>query len=110
VSSRRESHPESAARLTLLPAVVALDPEPASADMKPFAPVRMAELPPAVAVAGAAPRPVARSEMANEIRARVAGFRAHQERFNRQRRQYFSPPLARLRATLNDRSPRRSEE
>jgi hypothetical protein len=41
-------------------------------------------------------------EVANEIRARIASFRQHQERFSREREQYFSETLARLRATLKD--------
>jgi hypothetical protein len=40
--------------------------------------------------------------MASEIRARVASFRAHQERFNREREQYFSATLERLRAAIKD--------
>jgi hypothetical protein len=44
--------------------------------------------------------------MVNEIRARIAGFRAHQERFNREREEYFSTTLARLRATLNEATTR----
>jgi hypothetical protein len=43
--------------------------------------------------------------MANEIRARIAGFRAHQERFNREREEYFSRTLARLKASLDERPP-----
>ncbi|CCD87568.1 conserved protein of unknown function [Bradyrhizobium sp. ORS 285] len=38
-------------------------------------------------------------DMQAEIRARVARFRAHQERFNRERQEYFSATLARLKAT-----------
>jgi len=34
-----------------------------------------------------------------EIRTRVARFRAHQERFNRERQEYFSATLARLKAS-----------
>jgi hypothetical protein len=34
-----------------------------------------------------------------EIRSRVARFRAHQERFNRERQEYFSATLARLKAS-----------
>jgi hypothetical protein len=62
--------------------------------------------------AGPTPRPVvsSASEMQNEIRARVASFRAHQERFNREREQYFSATLARLRATLNELQPQRREK
>jgi len=40
--------------------------------------------------------------MQAEIRARVATFRANQERFNRERQEYFSSTLERLRASMND--------
>ena len=46
-------------------------------------------------------------EMAREIRARVASFRAHQERFNREREEYFSQTLARLRNAIKDAPPPR---
>jgi hypothetical protein len=55
----------------------------------------------------AAQRPIAPSEVAAEIRARIAGFRAHQERFNRERDEYFSATLARLRAAIKDARPPR---
>lgn len=38
-------------------------------------------------------------DMQAEIRARVARFRAHQERFTRERQEYFSATLARLKAS-----------
>ncbi|MGJ5177000.1 hypothetical protein ACQR16_01815 [Bradyrhizobium oligotrophicum] len=38
-------------------------------------------------------------DMQAEIRARVARFRAHQERFSRERQEYFSATLARLKAS-----------
>jgi hypothetical protein len=41
-------------------------------------------------------------DMQTEIRARVATFRANQERFNRERQEYFSSTLAKLRASMND--------
>jgi hypothetical protein len=49
-------------------------------------------------------------DMQTEIRTRVASFRAHQERFNRERQEYFSTTLARLHASKSktpppDRSP-----
>ena len=47
----------------------------------------------------------AQGEMANEIRARIASFRAHQERFNREREEYFAATLARLRASIKDMPP-----
>lgn len=50
-------------------------------------------------------RPIVSSELQNELRARIASFRAHQERFNREREEYFSATLARLRAALRDGSP-----
>lgn len=40
--------------------------------------------------------------MSAEIRARIATFRAHQERFNRERHDYFNATLARLRAEINE--------
>jgi len=40
--------------------------------------------------------------MSSEIRARIAAFRAHQERFNRERHEYFNATLARLRAEINE--------
>jgi hypothetical protein len=55
-----------------------------------------------------AERPIVPSELQAEIRERIASFRAHQERFNREREQYFSATLAKLRATLDELpSPRR---
>lgn len=39
-------------------------------------------------------------EMQDEIRARIAKFRAHQERFNKERQEYFAATLARLRASI----------
>ena len=40
-------------------------------------------------------------DMQSEIKARVASFRAHQERFNRERQEYFSSTLAKLRASMS---------
>jgi hypothetical protein len=47
-------------------------------------------------------RPIVPSEMQNEIRNRIANFRAHQERFNRERAEYFNATLTRLRAALDE--------
>jgi hypothetical protein len=49
-----------------------------------------------------AARPIVPSELQREIQSRIAGFRAHQERFNRERAEYFNATLARLRATLDE--------
>jgi hypothetical protein len=48
------------------------------------------------------------NEVKGEIQARIASFRAHQDRFNRERAEYFSATLARLRAALEQSKPRRS--
>ena len=94
-----------------LPDLVELDQSlrPTPRPVAPIEPVRIVEAPPAAAAP--APRPIAPSDMASEIRARVASFRAHQERFNREREQYFSATLERLRAAIKDANqPLRFEE
>jgi LmbE family N-acetylglucosaminyl deacetylase len=48
------------------------------------------------------PRPIVHSDVQDEIQARIASFRAHQERFNRERAEYFSATIARLRAALDE--------
>ena len=50
-------------------------------------------------------RPLVPSDFQRELKARIASFRAHQERFNREREEYFSATLARLRAEIKDGSP-----
>ena len=65
-------------------------------------------------VATPASAPLARQfdqiSMSSEIRARIAAFRAHQERFNRERHEYFNATLARLRAELDELPPSAREE
>ena len=83
-------------------------PKPMASALKPPAvaldPVRI--VPPPLPTAPIAASKV-QGEMANEIRARVASFRAHQERFNREREEYFSQTLARLRDAIKDAPPPR---
>jgi hypothetical protein len=89
------------------------EPPKPSVEPAPVAAVSMktVEIPPLPKIA-----PLARAhnqvDMQTEIRARVASFRAHQERFNRERHQYFSATLARLRASIDelDRRPPRTEK
>jgi len=45
-------------------------------------------------------RPAGRSEYQNEIQARVANFRAHQQRFLKEREAYCSATMAKVQATL----------
>jgi hypothetical protein len=47
-------------------------------------------------------QPVVTSDLQRELQSRIASFRAHQERFNREREEYFSTTLARLRAAIKD--------
>jgi hypothetical protein len=56
------------------------------------------------------PRTVVSSDVRTEIQARVANFRAHQQRFNRERAEYFSATLTKLRTAIeNDTAPDRSD-
>jgi len=70
-------------------------------------PVRFAAppSPPPALPADTIARSKVQGEMANEIRARIASFRAHQERFNRERDEYFAATLARLRNAIKDAPP-----
>jgi hypothetical protein len=55
------------------------------------------------------PAPLARLDLRedfqSEIRARVANFRAHQERFNREREAYCSATMAKVHAALRESEP-----
>jgi hypothetical protein len=56
-------------------------------------------------------RPDLRDEFQSEIKARVANFRAHQERFNREREAYCSATMARVHASIKETElPPRLEE
>jgi hypothetical protein len=46
------------------------------------------------------PRSNVSSDIRSEMQARVANFRAHQERFNREREEYFSATLKKLRTSI----------
>ena len=52
-------------------------------------------------------RPALRSEYQTEIQARVASFRAHQQRFLKERDDYCSTTMAKVQATLKDMPPSR---
>jgi hypothetical protein len=99
--------PAAAAELAVLPELD-LNLGPAPKAVAPIEPARIVEVP--KAAAAPSPRPIVPGEMANEIRARVASFRAHQERFTREREQYFSATLARLRAAIDETNPPRFEK
>ena len=48
-------------------------------------------------------RPDLREDFQSEIRARIASFRAHQERFNREREAYCTATMAKVHAALRER-------
>jgi hypothetical protein len=91
-----------------LPGAAAVKPQ---AEPKPVAPVptKIVEIP-------GPPKNIPYSrkfeqvDVKTEIQARIAGFRAHQERFNRERHEYFSATLARLRASIEQLPPPRSRK
>src|ERR1700733_7335656 len=55
------------------------------------------------------PLPVRLGDFREEIRGRVAAFRAHQELFNRERNEYFNSVLTRLRAST-DQAPKAPDD
>ena len=55
-------------------------------------------------------RPALRSEYQNEIQARVANFRAHQQRFLREREEYCSTTMAKVQTALNNLPPPRLDK
>ncbi len=57
----------------------------------------------------ARPSPVRLGDFREEIRGRVAAFRAHQELFNRERNEYFNSVLTRLRAST-DQAPKAPDD
>jgi len=69
--------------------------------------VDAAEPPPALA---AQPRRIVLTDMQKEIRDRVASFRAHQQRFNKEREEYFSATISKLRASMKDMPPPRADK
>lgn len=82
----------------------ALEQEVTPPKAKPvLEPARTAAPPPADILG----RSKVQGEMANEIRARIASFRAHQERFNREREEYFAATLTRLRDAIKNVPPPR---
>ncbi len=46
------------------------------------------------------PRPGLKNDVRTEMKERIANFRKHQERFNREREEYFSATLAKARAAI----------
>ncbi len=71
--------------------------------------VDAAEPPPLMPAPVSQPRQqVALTDIQKEIRDRVASFRAHQQRFNKEREEYFSATIAKLKASMKDLPPPRA--
>lgn len=60
------------------------------------------DIPREIPTAAPLPRPDLREDFQSEIRARVANFRAHQERFNREREAFCSATMAKVHAALKE--------
>ncbi|PSO30155.1 hypothetical protein [Bradyrhizobium sp. MOS002] len=56
------------------------------------------------------PPRAASHDVRTEMQARIANFRKHQERFEREREEYCAATLTKLRAAIRDASPRRPAE
>jgi hypothetical protein len=84
-------------------------PDIRARDTKPrieAAPIEIAEPPAGVQFNTQASRTSISSDFRSEIQTRVASFRAHQQRFHREREEYFRATLARMRvATGSDSAP-----
>jgi len=52
------------------------------------------------------PQRAASHDVRTEMQARIANFRKHQERFEREREEYCAATLTKLRAAIRDASPR----
>lgn len=98
-----ETATATVARAAPLPDVT---PLPAQEISAPPAPAQVStESPREMAQPAPLPRPDLRSDFQSEIKARVASFRAHQERFNREREAYCAATMAKVQASLREDSP-----
>jgi hypothetical protein len=70
--------------------------------------VDAAEAPPMTVPVSQLRQQVALTDIQKEIRDRVASFRAHQQRFNKEREEYFSATIAKLKASMKDLPPPRA--
>ena len=89
---------------TLLPAIESLLAEtpPAAQAPKDVPPEASMEMPREISRPAPLARLDLREDFQSEIRARVANFRAHQERFNREREAYCSATMAKVHASLKE--------
>jgi hypothetical protein len=112
--------PEAEKTITASAAVLTISTESAAAvePLPDVAPLRAQEMPASPAPAPAPvempleisrpaplPRLDLRDDFQSEIKARVANFRAHQERFNREREAYCTATMAKVHAVLREGNP-----
>jgi hypothetical protein len=97
---------------TTRPTAALFDISALLAETPPAAPAPTEAQVPTVEVSGETPReisrpvplarPDVREEFQSEIKARIASFRAHQERFNREREAYCTATMAKVHAALKE--------
>jgi hypothetical protein len=93
-------------RAVALPDIALPDIEPLLAEAPPATQaareVSREEMPPEISKPAPLVHLDLREDFQSEIRARVANFRAHQERFNREREAYCSATMAKVHASLRE--------
>ena len=88
IEATREARPAPISAVEMLAAEIIAPPQAGSQASSP-ANIRM-------------PRAAVSSDIRSEMQARVANFRAHQQRFNREREEYCSATLTKLRAAIDN--------
>jgi len=89
-------------RIAAAPIAVIKIVEPPDSIPAPLTQAPWTQAPRTQAPQAQAPRTVVSGDLRTEMQARVANFRAHQERFSREREEYFSATLAKARAGIGE--------
>ena len=93
------------AALSDIKSLLAVTPPAAQAPREASREVSREEIPREISRPAPLARLDLREDFQSEIRARVANFRAHQERFNREREAYCSATMAKVHAALRESEP-----
>ena len=93
------------AALSDIKSLLAVTPPAAQAPREVSREVSREEIPREISRPAPLARLDLREDFQSEIRARVANFRAHQERFNREREAYCSATMAKVHAALRESEP-----
>jgi len=93
------------AALSDIKSLLAVTPPAAQAPREASRDVSREEIPREISRPAPPARLDLREDFQSEIRARVANFRAHQERFNREREAYCSATMAKVHASLREGEP-----